>query len=218
MTVEHQARLQRMVVMGTSGHAREILSIAEAAGSHDIVGCVGPYCDAEAALLPVPYLGHDGWLTTAAADLEFVIGIGSGRSRAGLDLALKTTGRRAGVLIHPAASVGPRPTLSDGCVVWPGVVVMTDVTMGRHVHVNSNVVVSHDAFLDDYVTLLPGSVVCGSARISKAATIGAGATVIDGVSVGPGAMVGAGAVAINDVPKNAIVAGVPARLLRTLTD
>ena len=39
-------------------------------------------------------------------------------------------------------------------------------------------------------------------------------TVVPGVTIGDGAIVGAGAVVTKDVPANAIVAGVPAKLIR----
>lgn len=44
--------------------------------------------------------------------------------------------------------------------------------------------------------------------------IGANAVVIEGVSVGNGAVVAAGAVVTRDVPENAVVAGVPARIVK----
>lgn len=44
--------------------------------------------------------------------------------------------------------------------------------------------------------------------------IGANAVIIEGVSVGSGAVVAAGAVVTQDVPENAVVAGVPARIIK----
>lgn len=55
-------------------------------------------------------------------------------------------------------------------------------------------------------------------RIGAGADIGVGAIVLPGCNVGEGAIVGAGAVVTVDVPPGAIVAGVPARVLRMRED
>ena len=44
--------------------------------------------------------------------------------------------------------------------------------------------------------------------------IGARATILSGVRIGNGAVIGAGSIVVNDVPPYAIVAGVPAKILR----
>ena len=49
-------------------------------------------------------------------------------------------------------------------------------------------------------------------RVRRGASIGSGAAILCGVTIGERAMVGAGAVVTRDVPSDAVVAGVPARL------
>src|SRR5690349_20963807 len=136
-----------LVVLGTSGHAREIIAIAQAAGRHQVLGCIGPPPSSDIRPLPVRWLGTDDWFVTSAVEAKFVIGIGSGRMRALLDQRLSYCNREAASLVHPAATVGPAVDLGPGSVIWPGAVLTTDVVAGRHVHVNVNVAVGHDVVL-----------------------------------------------------------------------
>jgi acetyltransferase-like isoleucine patch superfamily enzyme len=51
--------------------------------------------------------------------------------------------------------------------------------------------------------------------IKKGASIGSGSTILANVVVGENAIIGAGSMVTKDVPSNAIVAGNPARFLRS---
>jgi len=55
-----------------------------------------------------------------------------------------------------------------------------------------------------------------STIIRLGASIGTGAVIMAGITVGEGALVGAGAVVTHDVPAKSTVAGVPARLVKSL--
>ena len=59
-------------------------------------------------------------------------------------------------LIHPAATVASDNRIGDGVLLAAGARVTTNVTLGRHVHLNVNAVVSHDCVVGDYTTLSPG--------------------------------------------------------------
>jgi acetyltransferase-like isoleucine patch superfamily enzyme len=52
--------------------------------------------------------------------------------------------------------------------------------------------------------------------VKKGASIGSGSTILSNVTIGENAIVGAGSVVTEDVPANTIVAGTPARILRSL--
>ncbi len=53
-------------------------------------------------------------------------------------------------------------------------------------------------------------------KVNDDVWIGAGATILRGVSIGCASIVGAGSVVTSDVPPHTIVAGNPARIIRTL--
>ena len=52
--------------------------------------------------------------------------------------------------------------------------------------------------------------------VKKGASIGSGSTILSNVTIGENAIIGAGSVVTKDVPKNAIVAGNPAKFIREI--
>lgn len=108
--------------------------------------------------------------------------------------------------------------------------------IGNHVWIGPQAYFdARDLVIEDYVGWGPGAKVLGSSHtgdpidipiiatnlvikpvvIGYGADIGVNAVILPGIHVGAHAIVGAGAVVTEDVPDYAVVAGVPARVLRS---
>ncbi|MEO6960842.1 MAG: acyltransferase [Puia sp.] len=53
-------------------------------------------------------------------------------------------------------------------------------------------------------------------KVKKGASIGSNATILCGITIGENALIGAGSVVTKDVAPNTVVAGVPARIIKSL--
>jgi sugar O-acyltransferase (sialic acid O-acetyltransferase NeuD family) len=117
-------------------------------------------------------------------------------------------------LRHPHTVVGREVEIERGTCLCPGVILTTQIKIGRHCILNVNSSVSHDCFLGDFVNINPGVTVCGDVRIGEGCYIGTGATIKDKASIGEWSVIGAGAVVIGDIPPHVTAVGVPARVIK----
>lgn len=88
------------------------------------------------------------------------------------------------------------------------------ITLGDGALIGYNVVMAtlnHSEQPEERANLHPAPI-----HIGRNVWIGASATILPGVTIGDGAIVGAGAVVTRDVTENMIVAGVPAKILRSI--
>jgi acetyltransferase-like isoleucine patch superfamily enzyme len=112
------------------------------------------------------------------------------------------------------AAIGRRCKISSHTFICEGVSIEDDVFVGH------NVTFINDRF--PRATNAGGALQteqdwkCEPTVVKKGASIGSGVTLLCGVTVGERAIVGAGSLVTKDVPACAIVAGNPARVLRTI--
>lgn len=130
------------------------------------------------------------------------------------------------VFVAEGARIIGAVTLAPRASVWCNAVLRADVapiTIGRGSNVQDNVSVHVDArhptVLGEAVSVGHNAVVHGC-EIGDGSLIGMNATVLSGVRIGESCLVAAGSVVLEGtvVPPRSLVAGVPARVRRALTD
>lgn len=109
-------------------------------------------------------------------------------------------------------AVGKNVFINSGCKFQDqgGIVIGDGALIGHNVVLAT---LNHSLAVRDRQDLIPGPI-----RIGKNAWIGSNVTILPGVTVGDGAVVAAGAVVTKDVPAYTVAGGVPARVLRPLTE
>ena len=110
--------------------------------------------------------------------------------------------------IEPGAIIRDQVTIEDNAVIMMGAILGGRATVGKNSHIGAGAVLAG--------VIEPAS--AEPVRIGDNVLVGANAVVIEGVQVGNGSVVAAGAIVTQDVPENVVVAGVPARVIKTIDE
>lgn len=116
-----------------------------------------------------------------------------------------------------SAGRGATLTIGEGTFVNVGAVISTrhSIKIGKNCQIANQVIIMDDDFhgLENRDTPPPAEPIV----IEDDVWLATRSTILKGVRIGKGAVVAAGAVVTRDVPPYALVGGVPARVIRTLT-
>jgi acetyltransferase-like isoleucine patch superfamily enzyme len=118
------------------------------------------------------------------------------------------------VEVQKNAKIGKRCKISSHTFICEGVTIEDNVFIGH------GVVFINDSY--PRATTSEGDLQTDrdwrveTTLVKKGASIGSGATILSNLVIGENAIVGAGSTVTKDVPANAVVAGNPARVLRTV--
>lgn len=197
--------MNRLILIGASGHGKVVADIAKKCGYEDIV-----FLDSDPSVTNCggcSVLGPDSLLPELDGDVFVSIGNAAVRKK----LSEREKDRHIPVLIHPSAVIAPDVVIGEGSVVMAGAVINPGAVVGKGVIVNTCSSIDHDCVIGDYVHVSVGAHLSGTVTVGEGTWIGAGATVSNNIDICPGCMIGAGAVVIKSIEKSGVYIGVPAK-------
>jgi acetyltransferase-like isoleucine patch superfamily enzyme len=118
------------------------------------------------------------------------------------------------VEIQKGVKIGNRCKISSHTFICEG------VTLEDEVFVGHNVTFTNDRYPrasnENGKLQTEADWACIRTLVKRSASIGSGATLLCGITIGENAMIGAGSVVTRDVPPDTVVAGNPARVVKSL--
>jgi acetyltransferase-like isoleucine patch superfamily enzyme len=116
-------------------------------------------------------------------------------------------------LPHSGITIGADSLIGEYCVIRG----QGGVTIGNRVYTSpfTQIIAVNHVFDDPHTPFIHQGITAQGIVIEDDVWLGAGAIVTDGVHIGRGAVVAAGAVVTKDVPAHTVVAGVPARPIKS---
>lgn len=93
------------------------------------------------------------------------------------------------------------------------------ITLGKNVHITDGVkFITHDGGTLIFRKYIPDLEITKSITVGNDVYIGNNVIILPGVKIGNEVVIGAGAIVTKDVPDNCIVAGVPARIIKSTNE
>ncbi len=200
--------MNRLIIIGASGHGKVVADIARLNGYTDIV-----FLDNNSTLsscLGYPVLGPD----YMANELEGDLFIAVGDARVRKQIMERERNREFPVLVHPSAIIATEVKIGRGTVIMAGVVINPDTRIGNGCIINTSSSIDHDCEVGDYVHISVGAHLCGTVIVKERTWIGAGTTVRNNITICEECMIGAGTVVVKDIHVRGTYIGIPAQLLK----
>lgn len=214
--------MKNIVLYGASGFGREVAYIIERINeiepTYNLLGFIddGDGFDENTDINGYPWLGKGDWILEHKDDCVCTCTIGFPHTKAKIQRRLTEQGVRFETIIAPGVRIPPYTSIGKGCVIYSGVGLSVNCTVGDGVLLNARITVGHDASIGDYTTIMTGTGISGFCRIGSEVNIGGHVFIIPGRKIGDNATLAAGSVVFTNVKAGSTVLGNPAKRMKEL--
>lgn len=210
--------MDKIIIIGASGHAKAIIDAIELDGTQGIYGFVDSYKSEGQKILNYPILGTEKIIPDLVKKgiTKGVIAIGDNYKRCKIAKKIQKIAPEFEFItvIHPSAIVSKHTTVGKGSVILGGANVDVDSTIGDFCIINSNANVGHDSNMGNFSSLAPNSCIGGAVYIGEYTAVSLGANILQSINIGEHTIIGAGSLVTKDIENLKVAYGVPAKTIR----
>jgi len=114
--------------------------------------------------------------------------------------------------IHNSATIlDDSIEIGEGTIICAGVILTTNIKVGKHVHLNLLTTIGHDTVIGDFTTTAPGSKISGNCNIGECVYLGTNSSVKQKINICDNTIVGLNAGIVRNIDEPGVYVGVPAK-------
>ena len=208
----------KSIIIGAGTYGEVYLAYLQEAGVN-VIGFLDDdpkYADQNVRGIPVlgPISKLDTLMKTDSIEAVYCP-LGNNKLRVQFLTKARNLGYKTPNYIHPSVIISPNVIIGEGVYILLGTTIMPHTIIKDFVMISMGVHLAHHCLLEEGVFLSTGCNFGASIHAHKYAYCGISSTIMTGIhELGEDCLIGAGAVVIRNVHDRAVMAGVPAKVLK----
>jgi len=201
--------MNKILLIGSGGHARSCIDVIETVGQFKIAGLVEKDESMTNANLGYPVIGIDDDLKILREKYDYAfITVGQIKSaaiRVKLFQLLKELDFTLPAIVSPRAYISKHAQVDEGTIIMHGAIVNANAKIGKNCIINTRALIEHDAVIGNHCHIATGALVNGGVLVEDETFIGSGAVTKQNISIGRNCIICAGTTVLNDVDSNQLI-------------
>jgi sugar O-acyltransferase (sialic acid O-acetyltransferase NeuD family) len=194
---------EKLLLIGSGGHANSCIDVIEQEGTFDIAGLVGYPNEVGSRHFGYEVVASDADLESLFLDFKFALvtigHIESAESRIRLYRQIKSIGFKVPSIISKSAYVSEHAKIGEGTIVMHDVIINSGSVVGINCIINTRSLIEHDVKVSDHCHVSTGVVVNGGVQIGSGTFIGSRSVIRDNLFIGDECFVGMGTILLHDL-------------------
>ncbi|KAI3345911.1 acetyltransferase [Clostridium botulinum] len=209
--------MKKIIIIGAGGHCKVIIDIIKSINKYEIVGIIDN--NVKGHILGIPIIGDDNILKEVyeenIRDAFIAIGsLGNLKFRNVIYNKLKNIGFNLPILVHKTAIVSPFAKIQEGTCIMARATINPSAQIGKNCIINTGSVIEHDCFIGNNTHVSSNVSMGGEVKVGANTHIGIGSCIIQGKIIEDNVTIGAGAVVVDNIKKDSIAVGIPAKVIK----
>lgn len=156
--------------------------------------------------LPISKFDHN--------EYELVVAIGDPTLRKQMVERLPKQAKYFTHIHEKAVILDPNTKMGEGSIICAGTVLTTNITLGKHTHLNLHTTVGHDTIIGNYFTTAPSVNISGNCKIGNQVYVGTNSSIREKINICDDVILGLNSGVVKDILEPGVYGGTPSKKIK----